>query len=88
MEKKTVLSSEQQEPIAYDHSLSKTPAQKNPFCRRTELDRRSDNERRESVDSTKYSVERRSSVVDRRKGQDRRRHDYWNSNYRYWNPGV
>jgi hypothetical protein len=73
------------EQIANDHPVLETPTRKNPFCRRSGIDRRSGRERRLNVDSTKHDVERRESGIERRKGQDRRKHDYWNTNYSYWN---
>jgi hypothetical protein len=62
-----------------------TPTRKNPFCRRSEKDRRSGRERRVKVDSTKYYVDQRGNGEDRRKGRDRRKHDYWNTNHTYRN---
>jgi len=60
-------------------SWLETPPKKNPFCRRSEKDRKSGIEGRISVDSRKYYVDRRGNGEDRRKGQDRRKHDYWNT---------
>ena len=75
--------SEWQGQIADDDPVLKTPALKNPFCRRSGQDKRSGKERRTSVKSIIYHGNRRSGV-DRRKGQERRKHDYWNTNYRYY----
>ena len=87
MGKTSLHCSEGQEHTANDHPVSETAAVKNPFCRRSGINRRSGRGRRVSVDSTKYHVDQRNSV-DRRKGQDRRRHDYWNSNYRYYHGNL
>jgi hypothetical protein len=48
---------------------------KNPFCRRSGLDRRTRKERRTSVDLAKFFVDRRGNGPDRRKRQDRRKCD-------------
>ena len=48
---------------------------KNPFCRRSGLDRRTGKERRTRDDPAEFFVDRRGNGPDRRKGQDRRKCD-------------
>lgn len=85
MDKERLFCSGCKEQIANDHPVLENPTRKNPFCRRSGIDRRSGKERRLKLDATKYEVDRRESAIERRRGQDRRKHDYWNSNYSYWN---